>query len=341
VGIPGKSELDFIVIGAQKAGTTALFEYLRRHPRLALPAAKELPYFSHDASLEHGWEEYLAKAFPVADPTAIWGTVTPHYMVGGLYQASPESRHSGAAGDERTVPARIAARLPGVRLIAVLRDPVERASSHHRMMVMEGHERRSFDEAVAELLTDAALEQARREPAETTGYVVWGEYGRILGGYLDVFDREQLLVVYSSDLRSRARETMTRVHEFLGIEDVAPENLGETYRVGASARRLGALNPYGLQASAANSRALRALWRALPNRMRRRADHAFQRTSYNLDLWNRRSEPTDAPDGAASGAAAALREHFGADAQRLTELLGVAPPWMAETTDSYGRIERS
>jgi hypothetical protein len=327
VGIPGKSELDFIVIGAQKAGTTALFEYLRRHPRLALPAAKELPYFSHDASLEHGWEEYLAKAFPVADPTARWGTVTPHYMVGGLYQASPESRRSGAAGDERTVPARIAERLPGVRLIAVLRDPVERASSHHRMMVMEGHERRSFDEAVAELLTDAALERARREPAETTGYIVWGEYGRILGGYLDVFDREQLLVVYSSDLLSRARETMARVHTFLGIEDLAPENLGETYRVGASARRLGALNPYRLQAAAAESAALRALWRALPERMRRRADHLFQRSSYNLDLWNRRSEADEVPSAVESATVGALREHFATDAQRLGALLGAPPPW--------------
>ena len=50
-----KNELDFIVIGAQKAGTTTLYEYLRRHPEICMPAGKEAPYFSQEAVRCHGW----------------------------------------------------------------------------------------------------------------------------------------------------------------------------------------------------------------------------------------------------------------------------------------------
>jgi len=62
-----KDILDFIVIGAQKAGTTALFEYLRRHPELSLPPAKEVPYFSHNGRYSEDWHEYLRKAFPFSE----------------------------------------------------------------------------------------------------------------------------------------------------------------------------------------------------------------------------------------------------------------------------------
>jgi hypothetical protein len=320
-----KRELDFIVIGAQKAGTTTLFEYLKRHPQLALPANKEAPYFSHDDNYARRWEDYLGKAFPFAEPGRKWGTVTTHYMVGGLYEASSESIKNGAAGDERTVPERIRERLPDVRLIAVLRDPAERAVSHHRMMAMTGAEQRPFADAIEALLEPEALERARRIPRETSGYVVWGEYGRILAGYLDVFPSEQLLVVYSEDLRRAPAEVLATVHGFIGVDHMVPENLGESYRIGASTRRFRRLNLYELQHAVSDSRAIRSLWRTLPPTMRRRIDQSFEQASYRVDLWNRRGEE-------GSGAPAAttsdrLREHYLADAQRLAELTGLHVPW--------------
>ena len=83
-----KETLDFIIIGAQKAGTTSLFEYLRPHPELWLPPGKEAPYFSHDAVIERGWQDYMEKAFAFGDPARKWGTVTPSYMVGGVYNTA-------------------------------------------------------------------------------------------------------------------------------------------------------------------------------------------------------------------------------------------------------------
>ena len=81
-----KNTLDFIVIGAQKAGTTSLFEYLRGHPELSLPPDKEAPFFSSEEARRRGFEDYMRKAFAFADPSSKWGTVTPQYMVGGLLE---------------------------------------------------------------------------------------------------------------------------------------------------------------------------------------------------------------------------------------------------------------
>jgi hypothetical protein len=158
-----KDLLDFIVIGAQKAGTTSLFQYLRYHPEISLPAGKEVPYFSHDALYARGWAAYmrnLARYEAISDPMRKWGTVTPQYMVGGVLQATADVAIKNNY-DERTVPLRIHERLPDVRMIAILRDPVERALSHHRMAVMIGRERRSFDDVVGELLRPNALDRAR------------------------------------------------------------------------------------------------------------------------------------------------------------------------------------
>lgn len=319
-----KRHLDFLVIGAQKAGTTSLFEYLRRHPELALPAAKEVPYFSHDGRYSGDWDEYLAKAFAFAQPARRWGTVTPHYMTGGIYEAARPG--PPPPSDERTVPLRIHERLPDVQLIALVRDPVERARSHHAMAVMNGWERRDFATAVSELLAPEALERSRRVARETTGYLVWGEYGRILGGYLDVFPREQLLVLYTTELRSDPAAVMRRVYGFLGIDpDCLPDNLGTTYRPGGKARRVRWLDLPRFQERLAHSRVAWRLWHSLPETSRRRVDRAFDRVNYLTDLWNRHQAMDS--NGIGQGVEAALRAHYLADAARLSELLGEAPPW--------------
>jgi sulfotransferase family protein len=320
-----KRHLDFIVIGAQKAGTTSLFEYLRRHPQLALPAGKEVPYFSHDARYGGDWDEYLGKAFAFAQAESKWGTVTPHYMTGGIYEGS--SPGPPPPSDEHTVPLRIRERLPGVRLVALIRDPVERARSHHAMAVMNGWDRRDFATAARELLSPEALEAARRVARETTGYVVWGEYGRILRGYLDVFPREQLLVLYTAELRSDPAAVVRRVYEFLEVNPgFVPDNLGTTYRPSGSTRRLHWLDLTRLQEKVAASTAARTLWRSLPEGSRRRVDQVFDRVNYRAQLWNRRSGERPATSGE-DDIDDALRAHYEEDARRLQSLLGTSPPW--------------
>lgn len=95
-----KSRLDFLVIGAQKAGTTSLFEYLRQHPAIYMPPGKEVPYFSDDAMVDRGWDAYLTQTFAYADPALAWGTASPQYMAGAVLGGS-----TPAAEPELAVPA--------------------------------------------------------------------------------------------------------------------------------------------------------------------------------------------------------------------------------------------
>ena len=120
--------LDFLVIGAQKAGTTSLFEYLRRHPEVELPPDKEAPFFSHDPTWALGWEPYIERTFGRRDAGKKRGTVTPQYMAGGVFGAAPGALDGHY--DESTVPLRIQKYAPDVRLIVLLREPISRAISH-------------------------------------------------------------------------------------------------------------------------------------------------------------------------------------------------------------------
>jgi Sulfotransferase domain len=331
-----KDTVDFIVVGAQKSGTTSLFEYLRQNPGISMPEGKEVPYFSHQSAYARGWPYYLRTTFPFADEGTKWGTATPHYMTGGLWEETNSVRNGGGY-DERTVPTRIATQLPDVRLIALLRDPVARARSHHRMAHMNRIDRRSFSRAIDDLLRPEALETARREPRETTGYVTWGEYGRILQGYLDVFPRKQLLIVFTEELEVAPERLLQRVQRFVGVQDdFVPPNVGMRFRVGATERRLSwlgtyaRLNPLGLQHAVSQMSSARRAWYSVPEPGRRKLDRAFAQVTYRLDLWNRRTNDEGSEDD--GDVVDRLRAHYEHDGRRLVELLGQPIPWISCVT---------
>jgi hypothetical protein len=337
-----KDILDFIVIGAQKAGTTSLFQHLRLHPEISLPPGKEWPYFSDDEVYARGWSAYmrnLTRHDAFADPGRKWGTVTPQYMMGGPYLSNGDATESY---DERTVPSRISECLPSVRLIAILRDPVERARSHHRMLVMRGDERRSFDDAIGELLHPDALERSRRRPGERLGYVTWGEYGRILAGYVDVFSREQILVVFTDELERAPAVLLSRIQEFIGVSaDFEPDNLGARYQAGAIDRGFSwrspsswmspssPFSPQGLGRAVGRNSGAQAVWHAIPEDRQRRLRRPYERISRQAAVRNRRGSPNDVSANTRPSPATLtrLREHYARDVGELAALLGVTPPW--------------
>jgi Sulfotransferase family len=322
--------LDFVVVGAAKAGTTTLFNLFRAHPQLYLPPGKELPYF---ASPSHSYydspAEFFADAFRDRGPGQLCGTVTPQYLFGWLLNSQPGQGTTDAVSSETTIPSRIHDAYPEARLIAILRDPVARAQSHHRMLTMKSHERRPFDLMVEELLQPDTLSRTRARADVNNSYVVLGEYGRLLQGYLDVFPREQLLVLFHEDLERDPAAVCERAFAFLGVDpDFNPPNLGHRHNEGASRRRFAWLDLTRWQRAAAGSRALGGLWRRLPRSLRRRVLELFDLTAWRLFLWNRvPGDPEAIPDPAGPEALARLRAHYREDGQRLNALLGVAPPW--------------
>ena len=135
--------LDFIIIGAMKAGTTSICKYLAQHEKLHLPPEKEAPFFSEDMRFKKGYLDYFNIFFKSASASALIGKVTPIYMM------HPE------------VPSRIKQICPDVKMIAILRDPIERAYSHYHMAVRLKKETRTFEEAILYQLYEKRLEKAR------------------------------------------------------------------------------------------------------------------------------------------------------------------------------------
>jgi len=193
----------FLILGAQKAGTTALYAYLRWHPRITGPAWKEVSYF--DRHYRRGTRWYRGH-FPLRAADRLVGEASPGYL---FHPLAPE---------------RVRATVPDAKLIAVLRDPVDRALSHYQHEVALGREPLSFEEAV-----DAEPERTRgeeerlvREPGYFSHawwdytYLARGRYAEQLERWFAAFPREQLLVLPSEELAGEPDETYAKILEFLG-----------------------------------------------------------------------------------------------------------------------------
>ena len=193
--------LDFLGIGAQKAGTTSLHEYMRTHPQLYLPEAKEQPFFTDDEGYAEGWETFSAVAFHGAPRGRRYGKITPHYLAGPVAwrPATPTGEPASAVTARR-----IAQHFPDVRLVVMLRDPVERAISSYWQAVVLGDEPRPLNAALEAELAPDALAAARAHPTDGHQHIVAGEYGRALADYLRCFRRDQLFVGSTSVLGQRA-----------------------------------------------------------------------------------------------------------------------------------------
>ena len=212
----------FLVIGAQRSGSTSLEEYLSAHPAVLTAVVKEVQYFHHHYAKGDFW--YRSRFPPIPRQGLVRRRIGVSPAIG---EASPDYLF-----DPR-VPARVHAFDPRMKLIAVLRDPVERAHSQWRMITRHGHETRSFEDALDR--EEAEFEHEWEKLLATSGFdpvpyrmslVARGRYAEQLEHWLTVFPRTQMLVLVSEDMFTDPPSTMARVADFLGI----PEWRGETYR---------------------------------------------------------------------------------------------------------------
>jgi hypothetical protein len=326
----------FLIIGAQKAGTTSLFEYMRRHPQIHMPRQKEMAFFSTERYYRQGAPRYVKQVLLGAAPNAACGEASVAYMGGtpfsGLSQnESPDLSHTALPDEplEDVVPQRIKLLLPDVKLLCVLRDPVERAYSHYRMAVLDKAESRTFAQAVDELLEPSALRQARVTPTIANSYIVNGEYHRVLSGFLRTFPREQLKVLFASELFERPRDVLRDVFRFIDVDaDFVPDNLSTRYRLAATERRIAGLDLYAVQASLARARPTRAIWHSMPAVVREHLDRAFGIASFRVELWNAWREGPDNGETVAPEVRRQLAAHFRQDSEALATTLETAIPWL-------------
>ena len=288
----------FLVIGAYKAGTTSVHHYLQQHPEVYVPRRKEPNYFAFgDAAVPVGAR---ATTFLVPHPAATT-SITRREDYLRLFDGVGDERAVGEVSPEYLVNERaceaIAGELPSVKLVAVLRNPVERAFSDYLMY------RRDGVEPEADFGRALDRQDARRRRGEPTGwYVETGFYGRQLARYLNAFPREQVDVHLFEDLVRDPDGTMGAIFTFLGVEPVHLRSVDQ-------------YNASGVPRSPLLAAALRSrrwigppLKKVLPERLRPAVERFVQR---GLD------RPSLAPEHRAR-----LVDTYGDDVHLLERLIG-------------------
>lgn len=187
---------NLLIIGAHKAGTTSLHNYLSLHPDIQMSSHKELSYFAgptDGVTLVSRWslgEDWYRSNFPGRE--AVHGESSTSYTSFPLVAGVPERIHRA---------------IPDVKLIYAVRDPIDRFVSHYLHVCGLGRERRGLDE----ILTSPRLAES--------AYMLRSRYWYQLSQYLDWFPAERIHVVALEDLRDRRTETLAGVFRFLEVEE--------------------------------------------------------------------------------------------------------------------------
>ena len=231
---PARPLPDFIIIGGQKCGTTSLYNYLAEHPSV-VPARNKETRFFHTRRYERGALLYRA-TFPTradlrraatGDGRLVTGEATPGYLF------FPQ------------VPGRVRKTVPQAKLIALLRNPVDRAYSHYHHKVRIGKEAIPFEEAIdrEEERLAGEVERALEDPRyysynlDQYSYLRRGIYVDQLKAWRSFFPEEQLLILRSEDLYEDAPAVVGRTLEFLGLPAMSTEGYAK-YNAGGYAEQM-------------------------------------------------------------------------------------------------------
>tara|TARA_Y100001934_G_scaffold154029_1_gene184623 strand:+ start:864 stop:1739 length:876 start_codon:yes stop_codon:yes gene_type:complete len=198
---------NFLIVGEIKAGTSSVYEYCAAHPQIFMSPVKETRFFSHEKGHfgRHGrittLEEYADLFDGVTDETAIG-------------EASPQYIHSLNAAQ------RIRQLLPDVKLIASIRNPVDRIYSEYVMSVRAREEEREFIEMF-------------REDSKSGAWAIESSFPYAnLKRYYDLFDASQIKVVLFDNLKAQPETVVAEIFEFLGVDSAFIPDTTQIYNKG-------------------------------------------------------------------------------------------------------------
>ncbi len=205
---------DFLIIGGQRCGTTSLYYYLTAQTCIYRAATKEIHFF--DDHFDRGMDWYQAQFPTYAHKYYVEHMRRQHFLTG---EASPYYLFHPQA------PRRIATVLPNIKLIALLRNPVDRAYSHYWLELKGSYENLTFEEAIRCEQERIAGERERMINNEhyhsfkyrRFSYLTRGIYIDQIEYWLKYFPRDQFLVLKAEDLYSHPALVVTQTLDFLGI----------------------------------------------------------------------------------------------------------------------------
>jgi len=233
---------DFIIIGAMRAGTTALANGLGRHPEIAMSNLKETDFFITEKNYSRGFDWYKSL---FQEDKLLWGEASPNYTKGDVFKG---------------VPARIRAAQPDVRLIYIVRDPVDRFWSHYKHSV----------------LMHGGLPPPEKvlDDAEGAHILASSLYHQQIKLFMDEFSAEQIKIVDFDQLTTKPSETLNVILKFLSASTTNDLMLSDKSN---SAEDLASTPSWALRLS--QHRALSTLRAATPESWRRVAKRALTGTT--------------------------------------------------------------
>jgi hypothetical protein len=198
----------YIIIGAQRCGTTSLHNYMMQHPNVVPSYKKEIKYF--DSNYQKG-ERWYRSHFPyegeMANNQLITGEGSPYYIF------------------HPKVAQRVSKMLPNIKLIALLRNPIDRAYSHYQLGVRRGRELLSFEDALAQ--EEARLEGVVENIIADDQYPMFnhkhytyrlrGIYADQLPAWFEHFHQGQILIIKSEDFYADPAMVFKEVSTFLNL----------------------------------------------------------------------------------------------------------------------------
>ncbi len=182
---------DFIIIGAMKCGTTSLHYYLNCHPEISMSRQKELDFFIEERNWNKGVDWYQSQF--KSQEGVICGEASPHYTSYPIFKGIPE---------------RLYDTLPHVKLIYIIRDPIERILSQYIHLYAEEREHRNIEEALMD------FEENPNNP-----YICRSRYYFQLEQYLSYFPSEQILLITTENLAKFPNKTLKNIFKFLGVNE--------------------------------------------------------------------------------------------------------------------------
>lgn len=199
-------KVNHIIIGAGRSGTTSLVEYLKQHPAVQFSSIKEVTYFSVNDHYQRG-EEYLHSFYEPNDKPIVATSDTYLLMC-------------------KEGPKRMAEFNPDMKLTVILRDPSERAYSNYHFSVNNGHIDGSLGFMEAEAQEKEWIKNGSIVEQNNQCHFYGSLYHLHLSNWLKYFNRSQMFICTTRELKENPEGLMNRYIEFLGIEPVKVQPLG-------------------------------------------------------------------------------------------------------------------
>ncbi len=190
-------KITFICVGAQKAGTTSLHNILKQHSEIFLPKKKEIPFFHDEDKFQKGIDWWLKENYHNVKHEKAIGVINPEYL---FFPKACERiyKHLG----------------PDIKIIIILRNPVERAYSHYMMNIRRGIENLSFEDALSEEKNRITLSDYKKNYS----YISRSLYSDQIKRFLKTFQKENFLFLsFENDIIENRDLTLKKIEDFLEI----------------------------------------------------------------------------------------------------------------------------